>query len=292
MVRLPPPLLPERGWRWHQVAQDGERRGTRRRCAPEGRLTRHRARRREAGWRVVGLVGGQDRGRVAARRRRRGVHRAPRVEARLRPARARSAAAGAGRRPRRRGVPAPAGGAGRAVALGVATVGDLADYHRLKRDQVRAVVDGDRSLARSRSTAGARPRGPHPGALAALATRGRHRTTLLSPFDSLVWDRARTLRVFGFHAPSRGVRAGAQARAWLLRHAAIGRRAPARARRSRGATGHHVGAPSASSCEPGPRSTTWPRRCGRPRNGSAATPSRSRRSIPPALAAPLRAALA
>jgi uncharacterized protein YcaQ len=36
-----------------------------------------------------------------------------------------------------------------------------------------------------------------PGLLDSLA-RGRNRVTLLSPFDSLVWDRKRTARLFGF----------------------------------------------------------------------------------------------
>jgi uncharacterized protein YcaQ len=47
---------------------------------------------------------------------------------------------------------------------------------------------------------GARPAGDAWADPVALETvpRGRHRTTLLSPFDSLVWERARTERIFDF----------------------------------------------------------------------------------------------
>src|SRR6202044_833084 len=37
-----------------------------------------------------------------------------------------------------------------------------------------------------------------PDALTSLGQRGQHATTLLSPFDSLIWDRRRTLRLWGF----------------------------------------------------------------------------------------------
>jgi uncharacterized protein YcaQ len=94
-------------------------------------------------------------------------------------------------------------------ALGVATHADFMEYQRLNgyglqlRDSERldeaaaaaglvpvTVPGGKRSL---RAWA-------DPAALAWLAAggRGTHRTTLLSPFDSLVWDRKRTLRMFGY----------------------------------------------------------------------------------------------
>jgi uncharacterized protein YcaQ len=81
-------------------------------------------------------------------------------------------------------------------ALGVATRSDLADYHRLKADQVDSAVEAAGLVPVAVDGWGA-PGWADPDALAAPA-RGRHRTTLLSPFDSLVWDRRRTQRVFGF----------------------------------------------------------------------------------------------
>ncbi|WBB58997.1 winged helix DNA-binding domain-containing protein [Streptomyces sp. WMMC500] len=80
-------------------------------------------------------------------------------------------------------------------ALGVATRADLADYHRLKGEQVGAVV-GDTGLVPVEVEGWGKPAWADPEALAD-APRGRHRTTLLSPFDSLIWDRPRTERIFG-----------------------------------------------------------------------------------------------
>lgn len=83
------------------------------------------------------------------------------------------------------------------AALGVAGLGDLADYHRLTRAEVAAAV-ADTDLVPVAVEGWRGPAWADPAALATLDTRGRHRTTLLSPFDSLVWDRRRTLRIFGF----------------------------------------------------------------------------------------------
>jgi uncharacterized protein YcaQ len=103
-----------------------------------------------------------------------------------------------------------------ARALGVVTKADMSDYHRIanfgngqnpaglsadeaaiaaglvpveidsgRKASVRAWADP--TLMASLSAADGRPQ-----------RLGRHRVTLLSPFDSLVWDRKRTLRMFDF----------------------------------------------------------------------------------------------
>ncbi|MFK0263084.1 winged helix-turn-helix domain-containing protein [Streptomyces angustmyceticus] len=82
------------------------------------------------------------------------------------------------------------------AAMGVATRADLADYHRLKAEQVDAVI-ADSGLVPVEVEGWGKPAWADPAALAA-PPRGRHRTTLLSPFDSLIWDRPRTERIFGF----------------------------------------------------------------------------------------------
>ncbi|MDH6577197.1 crosslink repair DNA glycosylase YcaQ family protein [Kitasatospora sp. MAP5-34] len=81
------------------------------------------------------------------------------------------------------------------AALGVATRADLMDYHRLKADQVDSVL-ADSGLLPVEVAGWPAPAWADPTALA-TEPRGRHRTTLLSPFDSLIWDRARTERIFG-----------------------------------------------------------------------------------------------
>ncbi|GAB2327354.1 crosslink repair DNA glycosylase YcaQ family protein [Streptomyces griseoincarnatus] len=81
-------------------------------------------------------------------------------------------------------------------ALGVGTRADIADYHRLKGEQVDAVI-ADSGLVPVTVEGWSKPAWADPEALA-TPPRGRHRTTLLSPFDSLIWERARTERMFGF----------------------------------------------------------------------------------------------
>lgn len=81
-------------------------------------------------------------------------------------------------------------------ALGVATRGDLADYYRVRQDQVDRVIEAT-GLVPVRVAGWSQRAWADPEALSS-SPRGRHVTTLLSPFDSLVWDRARASRVFGF----------------------------------------------------------------------------------------------
>ncbi|MFE6283069.1 winged helix-turn-helix domain-containing protein [Streptomyces sp. NPDC057877] len=81
-------------------------------------------------------------------------------------------------------------------SLGVGTRADIADYHRLKAEQVDAVI-ADSGLVPVTVEGWGKPAWADPTALA-TPPRGRHRTTLLSPFDSLIWERARTERIFGF----------------------------------------------------------------------------------------------
>ena len=128
-----------------------------------------------------------------------------------------------------------------ARALGVVTRADLTEYHRLSVTQTRLMTDAvlaagltPVAIAGPSGGSGTVPGWADPAALAeeSAGRRGRHRVTLLSPFDSLIWDRKRTRQMFGFDARHRGLRAQAQAGARLLRHAAARGRPPGRPGRS------------------------------------------------------------
>ncbi len=82
-------------------------------------------------------------------------------------------------------------------SLGVATIGDLAVYKGLPAKLVQRVV-GDTDLEPVSVQGWERPAFVAPGAIDVLTRRVTPRNVLLSPFDSLTWDRARTERVFGF----------------------------------------------------------------------------------------------
>jgi uncharacterized protein YcaQ len=97
-----------------------------------------------------------------------------------------------------------------ARALGVATQADLIEYQRLNGQGLH--IRGAAALDEAAEAAGLTPV-TVPGAKKPLAAwadpaalgwlsaggRGAHRTTLISPFDSLIWDRKRTRRMFGYH---------------------------------------------------------------------------------------------
>jgi uncharacterized protein len=108
-----------------------------------------------------------------------------------------------------------------ARALGVITKADLTDYQRLRSfgtgknsaglSAAEAALAAGLTPVSIGGAAGYVPAWADPAALAgpavgdgaadghgAATQRGRHRVTLLSPFDSLIWDRKRTLRMFGF----------------------------------------------------------------------------------------------
>jgi uncharacterized protein YcaQ len=87
-----------------------------------------------------------------------------------------------------------------ARALGVATAADLADYFRLRPNEARpalAEAVGSGLLDEVRVQGWQKPAYLLPGT--PLPRRVAHAPTLLSPFDSLIWSRQRTERLFDFH---------------------------------------------------------------------------------------------
>lgn len=87
-----------------------------------------------------------------------------------------------------------------ARSVGVGTARDLADYYRQPLRLAPGLLDGlvaDGHLRAARVEGWAKPAYLHPEAH--LPRRRMRHRALLSPFDSLVWERQRTERLWGFH---------------------------------------------------------------------------------------------
>src|SRR5262249_40353195 len=85
-------------------------------------------------------------------------------------------------------------------ALGVATAGDLADYFRIKRPIARPLVDELVAAGELVPVAVEGWREPAFLDPAVRAPRTAAARALVSPFDSLVWERARAERLLGFRS--------------------------------------------------------------------------------------------
>ena len=313
-------ILPHRGLAVLRLAAAGDHRarpalaqGLRARPASEvlgatarrGAADRDPARRRQGGRPVVGLVGGEDRRRVAARHRPGGLRAAHRLAARLRPARARHSR---GRCSTTQPTDAEClsylvGATAR--ALGVATHADLIEYQRLNGHGLQHA--GAPRLDEAAAAAGLTPV-TVPGAKKPAARLGRpggaglagRRRPRHAPHDPAVPVRLADLGQEADAAdvrlppPVRAVRAQGEARARLLHDAAAGRR-PDRRLGGPGPRRQDARRQERAAWKSPPPSRPWPELWPRRLSGSAArmfvsngprrlpTPSRSRRRCRPTL---------
>ena len=86
-----------------------------------------------------------------------------------------------------------------ARAHGIGTVGDIADYYRIKKTPAKMLIEelaDERVLTRVAVDGWKRPTYLHSEA---RIPRRMDATALLSPFDPIVWERERALRLFDFH---------------------------------------------------------------------------------------------
>ncbi|HEU0205533.1 MAG TPA: crosslink repair DNA glycosylase YcaQ family protein [Pseudolysinimonas sp.] len=84
-------------------------------------------------------------------------------------------------------------------ALGIGTVGDVADYYRLYHAEATAALDLLVDSGEVRRVTVPGWNAPAYLDAAARVTRRIETAALLSPFDPVVWERDRALRMFGFH---------------------------------------------------------------------------------------------